>query len=165
MNTYGTARLAAKSEQAALITTAIAHPLQSSDLSDGEPPGANDNDRESHRRLLRVGQLCYLAVLADEPAGKPIRSCGKVEVRLELVAPEDYTVLEEHGLARMRQTRIRRLARQARRQGALLTVEDLAYLMCSSPATVKRDLALLRRQGEAAPTRGSVRGIGPLPRT
>lgn len=165
MNSYGTARLAAKCEPAALITTAIADPLQSPGLTCGEPPGPNENDPESHPRLVRVGELCYLAVLADEPAGRPIRSCGKVEVRLDLVAPEDYTVLEEHGLARMRQTRIRRLARQARRQGALLTVEDLAYLMCSSPATVKRDLALLRRRGEAAPTRGSVLGIGPLPRT
>jgi Protein of unknown function (DUF1670). len=46
-------------------------------------------------------------------------------------------------------------------QGGLLTVEDLAFLTCSSPATVKRDLAEIRRRGEAVPTRGQIRDIGP----
>ena len=53
-----------------------------------------------------------------------------------------------------------RLARQAQLQGGLLTVEDLAYLTCSSTSTVKRDLALCRR-GIAVPTRGQIRDIGP----
>jgi len=44
---------------------------------------------------------------------------------------------------------------------ALLTVEDLAYLTCSSPATVKRDLAWLRAHGQAVSTRGQLRDIGP----
>jgi hypothetical protein len=43
----------------------------------------------------------------------------------------------------------------------LLTVEDLAYLTCSSTATVKRDLAACRAAGIAVPTRGQIRDIGP----
>jgi hypothetical protein len=109
----------------------------------------------------RPGELCYLAVAAEEPAGKPIAACRKLQVRLELMAPEDVGVLQGKGLAAMRQGRLARLARQARVQGALLTVEDLAYLTCSSPATVKRDLAWLRRHGQAVATRGQLRDIGP----
>ena len=65
------------------------------------------------------------------------------------------------GLAVMRQGRLARLARQAQVQGGLLTVEDLAYLTCSSTATVKRDLGACRADGVAVPTRGQIRDIGP----
>jgi hypothetical protein len=109
----------------------------------------------------RPGELGYLAVAAEEPAGKPIAACRKLQVRLELAALQDVGVLRGKGLAAMRQGRLARLTRQARVQGALLTVEDLAYLTCSSLATVKRDLAALRVRGEAVPTRGQIRDIGP----
>src|SRR5919106_1777952 len=46
-------------------------------------------------------------------------------------------------------------------QGGLLTVEDLAFLTCSSPATVNRDLAECRVNDIAVPTRGQIRDIGP----
>ena len=80
---------------------------------------------------------------------------------LELTAPADQEVLREKGLAAMRRQRLARLARQAQVQGALLTVEDLAYLTCSSTATVKRDVAACRGDGVAVPTRGQIRDIGP----
>jgi hypothetical protein len=108
----------------------------------------------------RPGELCYLAVSGEEPAGKPLRMCRKVQVRLVLTAPEDLEAVRSKGLWAMRQARLSRLARQARVQGGLLTVEDLAFLTCSSPATVKRDLAGIRRQGGAVPTRGQIRDIG-----
>ena len=40
-------------------------------------------------------------------------------------------------------------------------MEDLAYLMCSSPATVKRDIAACRASDVAVPTRGQIKDIGP----
>ena len=46
-------------------------------------------------------------------------------------------------------------------QGGLLTVEDLAYLTCSSTATVKRDLAECRADGWRCRPRGQIRDIGP----
>jgi Protein of unknown function (DUF1670) len=110
---------------------------------------------------LQPGELVHLAVASDEPPGKPIVACRKVQVALELAAPEDREVLRERGLAAMRGRRLARLARQAQVQGGLLTVEDLAYLTCSSTATVKRDLAQCRAQEVAVPTRGQIRDIGP----
>ena len=99
--------------------------------------------------------------LSDEPPGKPIVACRKVQVALELAGAEDREVLRDKGLAAMRQQRLARLARQAQVQGGLLTVEDLAYLTCSSTATVKRDLAACRATEVAVPTRGQIRDIGP----
>ena len=46
-------------------------------------------------------------------------------------------------------------------QGALLSYEDLAMLLTTSPATVKRDVALLRRQGLFIMTRGTKHDMGP----
>jgi Protein of unknown function (DUF1670) len=63
---------------------------------------------------LRPGELCYLAVAAEEPPGKPIIACRKVQVSLELAAPEDQEMLRTKGLGPMRQGRLARLARQAR---------------------------------------------------
>jgi hypothetical protein len=78
-----------------------------------------------------------------------------------LATADDRDVSREHGLAAMRQGRLARLARQAQVQGGLLTVEELAYLTCSSTATVRRDLAACRDNGVAVPTRGQIRDIGP----
>jgi Protein of unknown function (DUF1670) len=161
MDSYGTARLAAKDAESAIVARicedfnltpvlARAHYQQMAHYfaAYGQVPA-------------RPGELCYLAVAAEEPPGKPIAACRKVQVRLELAAPEDVGVLQDKGLAAMRQGRLARLARQARVQGALLTVEDLAWLTCSSPATIKRDLAWLRAHGQAVTTRGQLRDIGP----
>lgn len=109
----------------------------------------------------KPGEICYLAVSAEEVPGKALKDCHKVEVRLELAVTEDAELLGEDGLAALRRRRISRLTRQARVQGALLTVEDLAYLTTSSVATVKRDLTELRSAGESVPTRGQIRDMGP----
>jgi hypothetical protein len=66
---------------------------------------------------LQPGALCYLAVASEEPPGKPIIACRKVQVSLELVTPEDHEVLRGEGLAAMRRQRLARLARQAQVQG------------------------------------------------
>ncbi len=161
MDGYGTARLAAKDAESAIV----ARICEDFNLT---PVLAKAHYQQMARYFAEYGQvpahpgeLCYLAVDAEEPPGKPITACRKVQVRLELAALEDVGVLQGKGLAAMRQGRLARLARQARVQGALLTVEDFAFLTCSSPATIKRDLAWLRRQGQAVPTRGQVRDIGP----
>ncbi|EQD59741.1 protein containing DUF1670, partial [mine drainage metagenome] len=107
------------------------------------------------------GELCYLAVDANEPPGKPIEKCRKILIRLDLTSREDQELLRAKGLAAMRQGRLARLARQAHVQGGLVTVEDLAYLTCSSTATVKRDLATLRVENVAVPTRGQIKDISP----
>ncbi len=73
----------------------------------------------------------------------------------------DFEVLANYGLAGMRRHRIERLTRQAYDQGALLTYEDLALLLTTSPATVKRDVFFLRKEGKFIMTRGTKLDMGP----
>jgi Protein of unknown function (DUF1670) len=161
MDSYGTARLAAKDAESAIVARICEDFNLTPVLARAHYQQMAHYFAEYGQVPARPGELCYLAVAAEEPAGKPIAVCRKLQVRLELAALEDVDVLRGKGLAAMRRGRLARLARQARVQGALLTVEDLAWLTCSSPATIKRDLAWLRRHGQSAPTRGQVRDIGP----
>src|SRR5215218_6078959 len=144
MDAYGTARLTAKDAESAIVARICEDFNLTPVLARAHYEQMTRYFAEYGQVPARPGELCYLAVAAEEPAGKPIAACRKVQVRLELAAAEDVQVLGSKGLAAMRQGRLARLARQARVQGALLTVEDLAYLTCSSPATIKRDLAWLR---------------------
>jgi hypothetical protein len=74
-----------------------------------------------------------------------------VQISVELATPDDRQTLRTRGLAAMRQARLARLCRQAQVQGGLLTVEDLAYLTCSSTATVKRTWPPAGRRGRRCP--------------
>jgi hypothetical protein len=161
MDAYGTARLAAKDAESAIVARIGEDFNLTPVLARAHYEQMARYFAEYGHMALRPGELCYLAVASEEPPGKPIIACRKVQVALELAAPEDQEMLGRRGLAEMRQGRLARLARQAQLQGGLLTVEDLAYLTCSSTATVKRDLAQCRSDGVAVPTRGQIRDIGP----
>ncbi|MEJ2193317.1 MAG: DUF1670 domain-containing protein [Ignavibacteriaceae bacterium] len=111
---------------------------------------------------LSSGEVSYEAVCSTEPAGKHIRLTRKVTCRLKLMdINSDFDALANFGLAGMRRKRIERLTRQAYDQGALLTYEDLALLLTSSPATVKRDVFFLRKEGKFIMTRGTKLDMGP----
>ncbi len=111
---------------------------------------------------LSSGEVSYEAVSSTEPAGKHIRLTRKVTCRLKLMdINSDFDVLANFGLAGMRRHRIERLTRQAYDQGALLTYEDLALLLTTSPATVKRDIFFLRKDGKFIMTRGAKLDMGP----
>jgi hypothetical protein len=111
---------------------------------------------------LSSGEVSYEAVCSIEPAGKHIRLTRKVTCRLKLMdINSDFDALANFGLAGMRRLRIERLTRQAYDQGALLTYEDLALLLTTSPATVKRDVFFLRKDGKFIMTRGSKLDMGP----
>ena len=85
---------------------------------------------------LTSGQICYEAVAAEEPAGKHIALAKKVSCRLRLNDVEaDLEVLATYGLAGLRRHRILRLTQEAYDQDALLSYEDLAVLLTTSPAT------------------------------
>jgi len=158
---HGTARLAAKDAESAIVARICEDFNLTPVLARAHYEQMARYFADYGHMALAPGELCYLAVAATEPAGKPIIACRKVQVSVALAAAEDQQVLGTRGLAAMRRGRLARLARQARVQGGLLTVEDLAYLTCSSTATVKRDLAACRRDGVAVPTRGQIRDIGP----
>ncbi len=111
----------------------------------------------------RVGQLIFLAVAAEEPAGKPLAQCQKVTVRLTLDAgADDQEVRWRQGLEGVRRARVLRLCVEAREQGGLLSYEDLAIglLNCGLRALV-RDVKALRNSGIVVPSRGQQQDIEP----
>lgn len=111
---------------------------------------------------LSSGEIAYEAVAAEEPAGKHIRLARKVSCRLKLLDfASDFEALASLGLAGLRRHRLARLTRQAYDQGALLSYEDLAMLLTTSPATVRRDAADLRHHGQFVMTRGTKKDMGP----
>ncbi len=106
-----------------------------------------------------VGQVTFLAVGADVPAGQTITRSERVAVRLTVDSADDLEALRR-GVSALRRHKIQRLTREAQEQGALLTQEDLARLLCSSRSSIKRDIAVLRAQGVDVPTRGQLKDIG-----
>ena len=118
---------------------------------------------EQHANVqLTSGQICYEAIAAEEPAGKPIALAKQVSCRLTLNdVGEDFEVLASYGLAGLRRHRILRLTQEAYDQEALLSYEDLAILLTTSPATVKRDIRALKQDGYFVMTRGAKHDMGP----
>jgi hypothetical protein len=106
-----------------------------------------------------VGEMTFLAVSAEAPPGRPVTQCQQVPVNLTLDSPDDLRAMR-HGVAALRRSKIQRLTREAQDQGALLTQEDLARLLCASRSTIKRDIAYLRSGGVDVPTRGQMKDIG-----
>ncbi|MBU7012638.1 MAG: DUF1670 domain-containing protein [Theionarchaea archaeon] len=54
--------------------------------------------RANYGDLQHSGQVIYLAVNKEEPAGKPLKECRLVTVKLTLSAKEDRKILRERGL-------------------------------------------------------------------
>jgi hypothetical protein len=110
---------------------------------------------------IRPGKVSVAAIIADEPPGKPIRECQLRTIIVTLHDAEDDEYRKQHGISGLRRRQIVRMAEEAYEQGALLTLEDLAYrlLMCGM-RTLNRDLKALRGQGVAVPLRGAQKDIG-----
>jgi len=70
-------------------------------------------------------------------------------------------MLANYGLAGLRRHRICRLTKEAYDQGALLSYEDVAILLTSSPSTIKRDVRHLKHDGKFVMTRGAKHDMGP----
>ena len=119
-----------------------------------------DHIRSNYGDLQHGGQVLYIAVDKDEPAGKSLKDCLLVTVKLTLSTKEDRKILKEEGLGSLRRRKIVRMCHEALDQGGLLTQEDLAELLTTSPRTVRYDIAALRREGVSVPTRGYYRDIG-----
>jgi hypothetical protein len=106
-----------------------------------------------------VGQMTFMAISGDTPPGRPIAESKREPIKLTVDSPDDLVALR-HSVAALRRSKIQRLTQEAQEQGALLTQEDLARLLCASRSTVKRDIAHLRAEGMNVPTRGQVKDIG-----
>ncbi len=111
---------------------------------------------------LENGQIFYTAVAYGEPAGKPIKQCKLVRVRLTLDVAEDLKYLEKHtgGVPALREVRLFRRALEAVEQGARLTQEDFVRLLGIDLRTVRRIIRQLRQKSVYVPTRGYSQDIG-----
>ena len=120
-------------------------------------------DELPEERLLRYGQLVWMAVPIDEypERGKAIVKTRMKPIILTYVASEDVESFRNGFTSR--QLRINRLVRwchQAYDQGALLTQLDLAVLLNVCDAVVSDYVNQWQRTtGEILPTRGNIHDL------
>ena len=159
---YGLSRLSSKEARSAIIQQLSTDFNLTPIIADAFYEQFSLYFAEHANVALSSGQICYEAVAAEEPAGKHIRLTRKITVRLNLLDfTTDLDVLRENGLGGLRRHRLARLTRQTYEQGALLSYEDLAMLLTTSPSTVRRDVQQMRRAGQFIMTRGMGHDMGP----
>ncbi|TLM99916.1 DUF1670 domain-containing protein, partial [bacterium] len=137
------------------------HSRYSMSLAEAECLTAEIRQLIKDTEYLADGQEFYSAICIEEPAGKPLKLCKTKRVKLTLRCSEDLEVRKQGGLKKYLATVLSRICWQALEQGALLTQEDLAFLLNTSRANIKRLIASFKRQGDYIPTRGNYHDIGP----
>jgi hypothetical protein len=159
---YGVKRLASKNARNAIIQRLAADFNLTPIIAEAFYEQFSRYYEEHTNISLSSGEVAYEAVAAEEPPGRHIRLARKITVRLRLIDfNSDLEQLASFGLAGLRRHRVARISKQAYDQGALLSYEDLAMLLTTSPATVKRDIYFLRQQGKFIMTRGMKQDMGP----
>jgi len=106
-------------------------------------------------------QIIFYAVSADEPAGKPVKDCKLIPVRLTLYSHSDKKIKQRFGVYNLREHLSVRVARETYSQGALLSQTDLADILIIDKSTIKRIVRKLKRSGASITTRGEIKDIGP----
>lgn len=107
------------------------------------------------------GQIIYYAVKLGEPAGKRIRDCQLLSVKLTLYDPADACYRKKHGQKALMRHVMERICKEAYEQGAVLSVEDVASILHVSESTVKRHKRELKRAGTPIVLRGDTADMGP----
>lgn len=90
--------------------------------------------------------------LAGIPLGRSLKGEDWIQVRWTVTDPIDFDIADPVGRRRLR---MHRFLDEARQQGADPRIEDVAMALGVSVATVRRDVAELRRTGSGMSTRGS----------
>lgn len=110
---------------------------------------------------LAPGQVRVILAKRDAPAGRSLRDTETTEVVWTVDnGADDAAIWARHGRQALRRVRILRLLDEAVHQGAAATLEDLARRLHVSLRTIKRDVACLRADGYALPSRGKLSGVG-----
>lgn len=104
---------------------------------------------------LAEGQVLYPAVRAEEPAGKPLKDCQYVLVRLTLFARSDLAFQQRHPLRELKKRILHRITSEADVQGGPLTYEDLGRLLFADRKTVGHYIQELRAAGQTVVTRAT----------
>jgi hypothetical protein len=116
------------------------------------------------RSRLKVGQVVWAAVAADDPPArdKRIEQTRLVPVILDLVAPGDIEQMVAGArIAAIRRSRLIRLFHQAYQQGAVLSYSDVSLLMHLRVGTVSRYVLQHHvATKEVIPCRGTIHDLG-----
>lgn len=102
------------------------------------------------------GQIFYSAVSKDEPSGKPISDCVKIRIKLTIISIDHATLSTTERCRAL----IYSLPWQALEQNALLTDEDLSFILNISPRTIFRIYKEYKLQKLYIPTRGNYHSFG-----
>ena len=130
-------------------------------LTDALPPEIRESARTrvpDHRAIVAAAERTFSTERTvtlprvEVPLGRPVHDDEWIEVVWTITDPSDASISNRGERRRMR---LQRLAEQAERQGGAPRVEDLAETLGVSEATVRRDLAALRKAGIDVSTRGS----------
>ena len=117
--------------------------------------------KEHYQNCRFDNQIIRYTVSADEPAGKPIKYCKLVPVKITVLKPSDKKIRTRSGTSHLREVLIARFSNEAYSQGGLLSQEDLAEILFVDTRTIKRAVARLKSKGIEVPTRGQIKDIGP----
>lgn len=109
------------------------------------------------------GQILRTVVSAVEPAGKPIKHCQTLEVRLTVDHRLDTEIQRRNGTVALRRAKVLRLCWEAYEQGGLLSYEDLAAILGLDQSSIQRMVKALRPVVGLVPTRGAMHDMGRAP--
>ncbi len=116
------------------------------------------------RSRLRVGQVLWAAVAADDPPArnKRIEDTRLIPIVLDLVTAQDIDETIATGLRQeTRRKKILRMFRQAYQQGAVLSYPDVSLLLHVQTSTISRTVLGHERQTkETIPRRGTIHDMG-----
>jgi len=116
------------------------------------------------RSRLRVGQVLWAAVAADDPPArnKRIEDTRLVPIVLDLVTAQDIDETIATGLRQeTRRKKILRMFQQAYRQDAVLSYPDVSLLLHLQTSTISREVLDHERQTkETIPRRGTIHDMG-----
>jgi hypothetical protein len=113
------------------------------------------DDRRSHNQILKQ------VVAIGEPAGKKLRDCRLVNVKLTMYFTSEDRIEKEKGIRYLKKLKVHQLAWEAYAQGGLLSYEDIESILLISQSTIKRMVREYRDEGIVVPTRGQMEDIGP----
>lgn len=143
----------------AVTALELAHRLVTT-LIESLPADLRDRARSAHGNAAilqafaaaRPSTETFALPAASAPGGRSLTDDDLVAVEWTVAEPRDDLFTDP---AARRRHRLKRLLAEASAQGASPTVKSLAAALDASRATIKRDIAALRSQGESVTTRGT----------
>jgi len=111
---------------------------------------------------LKTGQMLFQCLSTHNGSTSRIAEAEQLTVVLTIDAGSvDQEVRSKKGVEGLRRFRLCRVCSEAYNQGALLTVEDLAYRLFNvGERTIVRDLSMIRKDGDNPPLRSTIKDMG-----